>query len=151
TSVTTQNLSVKTWNGTAIVSTTAPIGPSPDHDLSRFVSPADFTGSLTSPTTLVYDLDGHGTHTSSTVGESTNNGIAEAGIAYNSKIMPIKVCLGYWDIQFQMSANGIPGFTPLGGAACPTAAVAAGIRWAADHGAKVINISLGGPAQSQAQ
>lgn len=151
TAVPLQNLSVKTWNGTAIVSTTAAIGPSPDHDLNRFVSPADFTGSFTSPTTLVYDLDAHGTHTSSTVGESTNNGIAEAGIAYNSKLMPVKVCLGYWDVQFQMSAAGIAGFTPQGAGGCPTAAVAAGIRWAADHGAKVINLSLGGPGQSQTQ
>jgi serine protease len=151
TSVNTQNLSVKTWDGSKIVTTSAPIGPSPDHDLGRFVSPADFTGSVTSPSTLVYDVDGHGTHTSSTIGESTNNNLAEAGIAYNSKIMPVKVCVGYWDIQFQMSALGIPGFTPQGAGGCATSAVVAGIRWAADHGAKVINLSLGGSQQSQTE
>lgn len=151
TSVSTQNLSVKTWDGTKIVSTSAAIGPSPDHDLGRFIAPADFTGSATSPTTLVYDLDGHGTHTSSTIGESTNNSIAEAGIAYASKIMPVKVCLGYWDVQFQMSALGIAGFTPQGAGGCPTSAIVAGIRWAADHGAQVINLSLGGPQPSTSE
>ena len=146
------NLSVKTWDGTKIVSASPPVALSPDHDAGRFVSPADFTGSLTSPSTVVYDLDGHGTHTSSTVGESTNNAVAEAGIAYNARIMPVKVCVGYWDIQFQMSALGIPGFTPQdAGGSCSTAAVAAGIRWAADHGANVINLSLGGSQPSQTQ
>ena len=148
TAVTTQNLVVKTWDNKAIVTTSVPIGPSPDHDLNRFVAPIDFTGSVTSPSTFVYDLDGHGTHTSSTVGESTNNGLAEAGIAYNAKIMPIKVCLGYWDVQFQMSSLGIPGFTPQESGGCPTSAEAAGIRWAADHGAKVINFSIGGSQPS---
>ena len=146
--VPTQSLSVKTWNGTAIVSTLAPVAPSPDHNVSRFVSPIDFTVSLSSPSTFVYDLDGHGTHTSSTVGESTNNGVAEAGIAYNARIMPIKVCFGYWDVQFQMSGLGIPGFTPQDVGGCPTSAIAAGIRWAADHGAKVINMSIVGSTPS---
>jgi len=146
--VPTQSIAVKTWSGSAIVPTQVPLGPSPDHDVSRFVSPIDFTVSLTAPSTFVYDLDGHGTHTSSTVGESTNNGVAEAGIAYKTRIMPVKVCFGYWDIQFQMSAAGVQGFTPLGAGGCPTSAVAAGIRWAADHGANVINLSLVGSSPS---
>jgi serine protease len=152
TTSTVHNLTVKTWDGTKIVDAFPPVALSPDHDAGRFVSPVDFTGSLVTPSTVVYDLDGHGTHTSSTVGESTNNSLAEAGIAYNAKIMPVKVCVGYWDIQFQMSALGIPGFTPeTAGGTCSSAAVAAGIRWAADHGANVINLSLGGPQPSQTE
>src|SRR5204863_146258 len=54
-----------------------------------------------------------------------NNGIGVAGLAYGASIMPLKV----------LSARGSGS---LGG-------IAQAIRWAADHGANVINMSLGGP------
>ena len=117
-----QNVSVSTWNGSAIVPYTLPIGLSPDFDTSRFVSPRDFLVSTTSPSTLVVDTDSHGTHVAGTVGENTNNGLALAGIAYNVRIMPLKVCQGYWDAQFARSAAGFPGFTTVTTATCPSTA-----------------------------
>jgi serine protease len=96
----------------------------------------------------VIDTEGHGTHVAGTVGEDTNNGVGLAGIAYNVKIMPLKVCQSYWDVQFARSAAGIPGFTPQGAGGCPVDATAAAIRFAADNGAKVINMSLAGPSPS---
>jgi len=71
------------------------------------------------------DDHGHGTHVAGTIAESTNNKIGVAGVAYGAAIMPIKV----------LSASGSGSM----------AAIAQGIRWAADHGANVINMSLGGP------
>ncbi|HEY6475887.1 MAG TPA: S8 family peptidase, partial [Polyangia bacterium] len=71
------------------------------------------------------DDHGHGTHVAGTIAESTNNGIGVAGVAYGASIMPLKV----------LSARGSGS---LGG-------IAQAIRWAADHGANVINMSLGGP------
>ena len=144
TSFATQPVTVQTWSGSAIVSYTMPVGPSPDFTLSRFVLPRDFTISTTSPPAIVMDTAGHGTHVAGTIGENTNNGIALAGIAYNVRIMPLKACQSYWDVQFARSAAGITGFAPLNSGGCPTSATNAAIRFAADNGARVINYSIGG-------
>ena len=99
----------------------------------RFVSPRDFIWEDQLP----FDLDGHGTHVTGTIGEATDNGQAVAGIAYNVKIMPVKVIDNEWDFIFSAPNEGTD------------ETVARGLRYAADNGAKVINMSLGrtgGPA-----
>lgn len=70
------------------------------------------------------DGNGHGTHVAGTISQSTNNGFGVAGLAPKAKIMPIKV----------LSDRG----------SGTVADIANGIRYAADNGAKVINMSLGG-------
>ena len=75
------------------------------------------------------DDHGHGTHVAGTIAQTTNNGIGVAGLAFCAKVMPVKVLSG--------SGSGT------------TADVAEGIRFAADHGAQVINLSLGGPIKSR--
>jgi serine protease len=101
---------------------------------SRFASPHDFIWDDDLPV----DLDGHGTHVAGTVGQLTNNGVGVAGMAYNVRIMPVKVIQSTWDEIFS---------SPNGGT---DDVVARGIRYAADNGAKVINMSIGrtqgGPA-----
>ncbi len=151
TSVPAQGMSVRTWDGRQIVTTTVGVAPSPDLASGRIVSPRDFTINPSAPSTFVVDTDGHGTHVASTAGEESNNSLALAGIAYNARIMPIKVCESYWDVQFAFSAAGIPGFVPPDVGGCPTSQVVAGIRFAADNGARIMNISLGGPSRSQAE
>lgn len=71
------------------------------------------------------DDHGHGTHVAGTIAQSTNNGLGVSGIAFKASIMPLKV----------LSARGSGSM----------AAISQAIRWAADHGAHVINMSLGGP------
>lgn len=149
TTVPVQTLPVSTWNGSAIVPYAAPIGMSTDFDASRFVSPRDFTISASNPPAIAIDTDGHGTHTASTIGENSNNNFSLAGIAYNVKIMPLKACQSYWDVQFARSAAGTPGFAPANSGGCPTAATSAAVRFAADNGAKIINYSIGGNSVSQ--
>jgi serine protease len=70
------------------------------------------------------DDHGHGTHVAGTIAQATNNGEGVAGVAHEATLMPVKV------------------LNHFGGG--NAADIAEAIRWAADHGAKVINLSLGG-------
>jgi serine protease len=106
-----------------VPSTPAPDLAGPD----RFVAPRDFIWGDNTPD----DLDGHGTHVAGTIGQLTNNGVGVAGVAFNVRIMPVKVLDTIWDAVF-----GSPYFAT-------DDVVAQGIRYAVDNGAKVINLSLG--------
>jgi serine protease len=99
----------------------------------RIASPFDFLYNDTNP----LDLVGHGTHVAGTIAQVTNNNVGVAGIAYNVKIMPLKVIPGVWELVF-----GIPAV------AGTTGGLAGAIRYAADHDAKVINLSLGSDGPS---
>ncbi|WP_395093716.1 S8 family peptidase [Armatimonas sp.] len=76
-----------------------------------------------SKTTNADDDHGHGTHVAGTIAESTNNNEGVAGIAFEATIMPLKV----------LSAEG----------SGSSADIADAIRFAADKGANIINMSLG--------
>ena len=92
----------------------------PDLKGITFVDPYDFV----SNTKHANDDHGHGSHVTGTIAQVTHNGIGVAGVARNVRIMPLKVLSG--------SGSG------------SVAGIADAIRYAADKGAKVINMSLGG-------
>ncbi|MBE9217111.1 peptidase S8 [Plectonema cf. radiosum LEGE 06105] len=75
------------------------------------------------------DDNGHGTHVAGTIAQATNNSWGVAGIAYEARLMPLKVLSSY------------------GGGT--VADIAEAIKFAADNGADVINMSLGGGGESQ--
>jgi serine protease len=104
----------------------APAGAAGD---SRFVAPYDFIWNDSFPV----DLSGHGTHVSGTIGQLTNNSFAVAGIAFNVRLMPVKVISTNWDDIFESPNVGTDDV------------VALGIRYAVANGAKVINMSFGRP------
>jgi serine protease len=119
--------------GTVIV----PFAAAPELGASgspRFVAPRDFIWDDDLPV----DLDGHGTHVAGTIGQLTNNGNGTAGMAYNVRLMPVKIITGMWDDIFGSPFVGTDDV------------VARGIRYAVDNGAKVLNMSIGrtegGPA-----
>lgn len=70
----------------------------------------------------------HGTHVAGTIAQSTNNNVGVAGVAFGACIMPVKVLDSSGSGSYDNVANGI--------------------RYAADHGAQVISMSLGGPSPS---
>ncbi|HEX2906003.1 MAG TPA: S8 family serine peptidase, partial [Phototrophicaceae bacterium] len=78
------------------------------------------------------DDDGHGTLVAGIIAAAANNTVGVAGIAYNAKIMPLKVCVPHYD------EVGTGKYI----SECSNFLVAAGIVHAVDKGAKVINLSL---------
>ncbi len=102
-----------------------PYSQAPDLKGTQFVSGYDFVDNDAHPN----DANGHGTHIAGTIAQTTNNSLGTAGIAYRAKIMPIRV----------LGKDGSGTY----------ADTAEGIIWAVDHGAKVINLSLGGAYPGQ--
>lgn len=74
------------------------------------------------------DYRGHGTHVAGIAGACTNNAVGVAGLAWAVRLMPVKV----------LDSVGSGSYSNL----------ARGITYAADNGAHVINLSLGGVADS---
>jgi len=111
-----------------------PFAVAPELGDAKFVAPRDFIWDDNLP----FDLDGHGTHVSGTIGQLTNNNVGVAGMAFNVRIMPVKVIQEIWDAIFGSPNAGTDDI------------VARAIRYAADNGARVINMSIGrtagGPA-----
>jgi subtilisin family serine protease len=70
------------------------------------------------------DNQGHGTEVAGVIAAATDNNTLVASLGWDIKVMPIK-------------ASNTGSLT--------SSAISAGIHWAADHGAKVVNLSLGGP------
>ncbi len=91
---------------------------SPDFAGTSFMDPYDFVANSRYP----LDREGHGTFVTGMIAESTNNGVGLTGLAYGATIMPVRV----------LDANG------WGDAST----ISKGIRYAATHGAQVINLSL---------
>jgi serine protease len=98
----------------------------PDLRRSTFVRPWDFLQHDGHPN----DAYGHGTHVAGTIAQTTNNGVGTAGIAYNAKIMPLRV----------LDRRG-------GG---DSADIARAIRYAGRYRADVINLSLEFPPEVRA-
>jgi subtilisin family serine protease len=74
------------------------------------------------------DANGHGTHVAGIVGARGGNGLGGAGVAWRARLMAVRVL----DAQARGTTN----------------AVALGIRYAVDNGARIVNLSLAGPSST---
>jgi hypothetical protein len=102
-------------------------GVSPTHlDLKNKLMPGyDFLNRDNDPR----DDDGHGTYTAGVAGASSDNNLGVAGVCWGCPIIPVKV--------LNRRGQG------------DDATIAEGLRWAADNGARVISMSLGGPEDTR--
>src|SRR3990172_11420031 len=94
----------------------------------RIVASVNCTISSSCPSFTTSDPDGHGTHVAGIAGAITNNVVGVAGTSWEGKLMSVK----------SLDDNG-SGYYSW---------VANGIYWAANNGAEVINLSLGGSSSS---
>jgi serine protease len=104
---------------------------SPDFTGTRFVDPYDFVArdpgrcdsrNAIESTHYPLDREGHGTFVAGMLAEATNNGVALTGLAYGASIMPVRI--------LDACGDGDAG------------TIARGIRYAVEHHAQVINLSL---------
>lgn len=111
--------------GVGVVVAILDTGVSRNHpDLSSHViDRTNFTDSSTDD-----DIAGHGTHVGGIVAAQTNNGHGVAGVCPDCQLMSVKVLNDVGSGAYSWIANGIV--------------------YATDHGAKVINLSLGGSQKS---
>lgn len=84
---------------------------------------------IVDPSVSPEDDVGHGTHVAGIIAAEVNNNEGVAGMTWFTKIMPVKV----------LDSTG----------AGSTYSVAEGIIWATDHGANIINMSLGNYAEAE--
>lgn len=95
-----------------------PFRISPDFYRYQFVAGYDFVAHNRFPN----DRNGHGTDVAGTIAEATDNGVGLTGLAYGVRLMPVRV--------LNAEGNG------------DAATIARGVRFAVNHGARVINLSL---------
>nr|WP_231127549.1 S8 family serine peptidase [Motilibacter aurantiacus] len=97
----------------------------------------DLDGVLVPGTDVVYggdgrtDTNGHGTHVAGILAAEVGNGTGVAGLIPDAQVMPVRV-FGYDGVAWGSD-------------------VAKGIVWAVDHGARVLNLSLGGATSDPVQ
>jgi MYXO-CTERM domain-containing protein len=91
----------------------------------------DSSGNPAGSPKAMNDNQTHGTYVSGCIGAVGNNGTGVAGITWKADILPLKVS----DSSGNLS----------------TAAIVSAVTYAVDHGAGIINISLGGPSYSQSE
>ena len=93
----------------------------------RMVAGWDFVDNDADPS----DVHGHGTTVTGVLGADTNNGIGIAGVSWANPVLVVRIgdALGY----------------------ATTSRIAQGITYAADHGARAINVSYAGPAYSSSE
>ena len=118
-----------TTTGQGVIVAVVDSGSGPHPDLVENLLPGrSIIGTVETQDGRDIDASGHGTHVSGIIAAVANNGIGGSGVAPNAKILPIQVL----DQAGQGDARD----------------VAAGVRFAADNGARVINLSLGGATES---
>jgi subtilisin family serine protease len=112
--------------GSGVTVAVVDTGVKPMPDLAGRLLPGyDFVNGDSDPG----DDSGHGTMTAGVIAAAGDNGIGIAGICWLCRILPVKV----------LDAGGSGSYS----------AIAEGIRYAADRGADIINLSLGGTSDSQ--
>jgi type VII secretion-associated serine protease mycosin len=110
--------------GASVVIAVVDTGVSPHEDLPTLQPGKSF---LSDPSTD--DPNGHGTHVAGIIASAMDNKVGVAGLAPSASILPVRV------LDAEGSGDHVD--------------IAAGIVWAVDQGADIVNLSLGGEESSE--
>ncbi len=114
-----------TGNGIVVAVIDTGVDPSEKDLKDKIVPGYDFVNGDPEP----WDDHGHGTRIAAVIAAAANNGYGGAGVAYDAQVMPLKA--------LNNTGSGRHAW------------ISKAIVWATDHGADIINLSIGGPYQSQ--
>lgn len=115
-------LAVASGAGTVVAVVDTGVERGPDGFCLPFVADYDAVNNVSGPG-AAFDVIGHGTFVAGVVAQCTGNGVGVAGVAPETRIMPVAVFFDNGDAD--------------------SASVARGVEWARTHGANIINLSLG--------
>jgi thermitase len=96
----------------------------------HFYHACTYSGCQSGENRDVQDKDGHGTHVAGIAAAEADNGLGVAGLAWGAALMPVKVLEDSYGVAWYSD-------------------IAAGMVYATDNGAAIINLSLGGEEPSQ--
>jgi serine protease len=114
-----ENYTIPSYERSKVASGVTQYQQCPDLAGTSFTAGYDFINNDSHPN----DNNAHGTHVAGTIAQTTNNSYGVAGMAFDCTLMPVKVLDNTGSGTAQSLADGL--------------------YWAADHGAQVVNMSLG--------
>lgn len=142
----TASIAGRLWTGQRFDDVHVSIGPGPSLAAATFAAPWD-VGKRTPDTS---DLDGHGTLLFSAIARAVDDDARVTGVSPRYRFMPVKACVGYWEVMLRRGAVGVEGFVPATAGGCTDSDLVAGIRYALAQGAQVIVLALEGVQQAPA-
>ncbi len=131
------DLSVRFWTETGFERAVVPVARASSVDPQALLPARDFTYSTGPP---VVDLDGQGTALATALLESDRATVGDRPL----RVMPLKACVGAWDVLLVRGERGVSGYPSTSGIACTDSSLMAAIQHATVSGVDLVLLEVGG-------